>query len=199
MLPAARSSDMLAIVVSGDGGWRDLYETIAHDVSGWGVSVVGIDSLRYFWRGKTPEQTAHDLTRIIQTYSARWHAKSVALIGYSFGVDVLPFADNRVPKVARDKVAMMLLLGFAREADFEIRVIGWLGMPPIGDALPVDPEIAGVPADLVECFYGEDETDTICPELTRTGAAVIRTSDGHHFGEDYGNEARTVRSPAPSE
>ena len=120
---------MLAIVISGDGGWRDLDKTIAHALCDAGVSVVGIDSLRYFWNAKSPEQTAHDLARVIQTYSARWRTKSVALIGYSFGADVLPFAYNRLPKGKRDKMAVMSLLGFAEGADFEIRVTGWLGMP----------------------------------------------------------------------
>jgi type IV secretory pathway VirJ component len=191
-LPAAQPGNMLAIVVSGDGGWRDLDKTIAQDLHDQGVSLVGVDSLRYFWSVKSPEQTAHDLTRIIQTYSARWHAKSVALIGYSFGADVLPFAYNRLPEIVRGKVAMISLLGFARGADFEIRVTGWLGMPPSDKALPAYPEISKVPPSLVQCFYGEDEADTICPSLAKTGVAVIRISGGHHFDGDYGHLAHVI-------
>jgi type IV secretory pathway VirJ component len=183
---------MLAIVVSGDGGWRDLDKTIARGLQRSGVSAVGIDSLRYFWSRKTPEQTAHDLARVIQTYAARWHARSVALIGYSFGADVLPFAYNRLPARLRDKVALMSLLGFSPRADFEIRVSGWLGMPPSSAALPARPEIAKVPPELVQCFYGEDETDTICPDLAKTGVAVIRTAGSHHFGRDYDHLAQVI-------
>lgn len=191
-LPAPHPDDMLAIVISGDGGWRDLDQTIAHALCDKGASVVGIDSLRYFWSAKTPEQTAHDLKRIIQAYSARWHIRSVALIGYSFGADVLPFAYNRLPKAIRDKITMMSLLGFAQGADFEIRVTGWLGLPPGKEALPAYPEIAKVPPDLVQCFYGEDESDTICPALAKTGVTVIRTGGGHHFGGDYGHLAHLI-------
>ena len=72
-LPAEHPGSMLAIVISGDGGWRDLDKTIAHALCDEGVSVIGVDSLRYFWSAKSPEQTASDLNRIIQTYSARWH------------------------------------------------------------------------------------------------------------------------------
>jgi type IV secretory pathway VirJ component len=36
----------------------------------------------------------------------------------------------------------------------------------------------------VQCFYGEDEEDTLCPALAGT-ADVIRTPGGHHFGRDY--------------
>ncbi len=196
-LPAEHSTNtsatnMLAIVLSGDGGWRDLDQTVAHDLQDAGISVVGIDSLRYFWSRKTPEETAHDLARVIQTYARRWHAKSVALVGYSFGADVLPFAYNRLPDAARRKVKMVSLLGFESAADFEIRVISWLGMPPSGAALPVRPEIAKVPPELVQCFYGEDETDTFCPELAKSGAAVIRTGGSHHFGHDYAHLAQAI-------
>jgi type IV secretory pathway VirJ component len=191
-LPATQRGDMLAIVISGDGGWRDLDQTIAHELCAGGVSVVGIDSLRYFWNAKSPEQTASDLNRVIRTYSARWNTKSVALIGYSFGADVLPFAYNRLPKAIRDKISIMSLLGFAEGADFEIRVTGWLGMPPSEKALPAYPEIVKVPPGLVQCFYGEDEADSICPALAKLGGAVVRTPGGHHFGGDYGYLARVI-------
>ena len=47
-LPAKGGNGQLAIVISGDGGWRDLDKTIAEALQRDGVSVVGIDSLRYF-------------------------------------------------------------------------------------------------------------------------------------------------------
>lgn len=47
-LRAAQPTDLLAIVISGDGGWRDLDKTMALALQRDGVSVVGIDSLRYF-------------------------------------------------------------------------------------------------------------------------------------------------------
>jgi type IV secretory pathway VirJ component len=95
-LPAAHPTNLLAIVISGDGGWRDLDKTVAESLQKDGVSVIGIDSLRYFWSAKTPEQTSHDLTRVIQAYSARWHSEHIALIGYSFGADegVVGIADG---------------------------------------------------------------------------------------------------------
>jgi type IV secretory pathway VirJ component len=191
-LPATHPTNMLAIVISGDGGWRDLDKTIADNLQNWGVSVVGLDSLRYFWSKKSPEQTARDLARIIRFYTTRWHAGSIALIGYSFGADVLPFVYNRLPARQRDEVTLVALLGFAHAADFEIRVTGWLGMPPRSAALAVQPEIVKVPPALVQCFYGEQEDDTICPELQRLKMAVIRTSGGHHFGGDYENLARAI-------
>jgi type IV secretory pathway VirJ component len=137
-------------------------------------------------------QTANDLNRIIQTYSTRWRIKSVALISYSFGADVYPFAYSRLPKAIRNKISTMSLLGFAEGADFEIRVTGWLGVPASEKALPAYPEIAKAPPGLVQCFYGEDEANSICPALAKMGVAVARMPGGHHFGGDYGRLARAL-------
>ncbi|QGA37656.1 virulence factor family protein [Burkholderia glumae] len=182
---AAAGSGLLAIVISGDGGWRDLDKTIAEALQKDGVAVIGWDSLRYFWSEKTPAQTSHDLARVMQTYMARWHASHVALIGYSFGADVMPFAYNRLPPSLKDKVAVISLLGFAPAADFQIRVTGWLGMPASDKALQVRPEFDKLPLARVQCFYGATEEDTLCPALAKTGAEVIKTGGDHHFGGDY--------------
>ncbi|ALP65111.1 virulence factor family protein [Paraburkholderia caribensis] len=184
-LPAAHPTGMMAIVISGDGGWRDLDKTIAEELQKDGVSVIGWDSLRYFWSERSPQQTSNDLARVLKTYTTRWHADHVALIGYSFGADVMPFAYNRLPDAVRAKVALISLLGFAPSADFQIRVTGWLGMPASDKALQVKPELARLPPKIVQCFYGEHEEDTLCPTLTKTGVEVIRTSGDHHFGHDY--------------
>ncbi|KWF71172.1 virulence factor family protein [Burkholderia pseudomultivorans] len=184
-LPAKGGSDRLAIVISGDGGWRDLDKTIGEALQRDGVSVVGIDSLRYFWSEKPPAQASRDLARVMRTYMARWHANRVALVGYSFGADVMPFAYNRLPADLRDRVSVMSLLGFAPAADFQIRVTGWLGMPASDKALKVAPELAKVPPGIVQCFYGAEEKDTMCPALANSGIDVIRTEGDHHFGHDY--------------
>jgi type IV secretory pathway VirJ component len=86
----------------------------------------------------------------------------------------------------------MALLGLANEADFEIKITGWLGLPPSAAALPEQPEIGKVPPDLVQCFYGEDETDSMCPALAKQNLAVIRTPGGHHFGGDYLHLAQLI-------
>ncbi|WP_128595199.1 virulence factor family protein [Paraburkholderia kirstenboschensis] len=191
-LPAAHPNGLMAIVISGDGGWRDLDKTIAQALQKDGVSVIGWDSLRYFWSEKPPAQTSRDLARVMQTYGARWHAQHIALIGYSFGADVMPFAYNRLPEALRAKVSLISLLGFAPDADFQIRVGGWLGMPASDKALKVRPELERVPPAVVQCIYGADEEDTLCPALTKTGIEVIRTSGDHHFGGDYNALERRI-------
>jgi len=191
-LPADKPSKLMAIVISGDGGWRDLDKSIAENLQADGVPTVGWDSLRYFWSKKTPEETAKALALVMKTYMAKWHATKVALIGYSFGADIMPFAYNRLPGEMRSHVASMALLGFAQNADFEITVGGWLGAATSDEALPIKPEIAKVPPALIQCFYGEDEDDTMCPALAASGVEQIKTTGGHHFDGDYDKLARRI-------
>ena len=183
-LPASHSRG-LAIILSGDGGWRDLDKTIGEQLSSEGISVVGWDCLRYFWRHKSQQQTAHDLSAVISAYAARWHVTKVALIGYSFGADVLPIVYGQLTPEAKARVVQMSLLAPGRAADFEISMAGWLGTPATKDAIPTIPALASINASLIQCFYGAEEQDSACPALESTGAAIVKTSGGHHFDGNY--------------
>ena len=192
ILPVAHPSNVMAIVISGDGGWRDLDKTVAENLQHDGVPVVGWDSLRYFWSKKTPAQTATDLANLMRAFMDKWHAGDVALIGYSFGADVMPFAYNRLPEDLRAHVRLIALLGFSKTADWEITVSGWLGEPPGPKARPVLPEADKIPPTLMQCFYGKDEGDSACPDLAKRGVQVIGTTGGHHFNGDYAALARDI-------
>ncbi|QDL94552.1 virulence factor family protein (plasmid) [Paroceanicella profunda] len=183
-LPTTPTHDAMAIVISGDGGWRDLDKTIAGELQSRGVPVVGLDALRYFWSRRTPEETAQDITRIVGRYSALWGTHRVVLIGYSFGAGVLPDVYAALPPRLRDRVVQVSLLGLAHEADWEITVSGWLGTTSEA-ATPVAAALAALPAEKVQCVYGVEEEDSPCPALEGSGAEVIRTDGGHHFDGDY--------------
>ncbi len=189
-LPADKPGTAMAVIYSGDGGWRDLDMQIGEVLAARGMPVVGVDSLRYFWREQTAEHTASDLALIMRHYGARWQTPKVVLIGYSFGAGVLPFAVNRLPADDRARVAMISLLGLEAKASFEIAITGWLGAEAEGpDVLP---ELLRISPDLVQCFYGEDEDETLCraPELART--EIIHTEGGHHFDGDYAGLAQRI-------
>ena len=182
----------MAILLSGDGGWRDLDKTIAENLQRDGIPVVGWDCVRYFWTPKTPEQTAADLGAVIDAYAARWHAARVALVGYSFGANVLPFAYALLPPARQQRVVQLSLLALESRTDWEIQVSGWLGAAPSAAAMPVAPALERVPAAKIQCFYGEGEKDTMCPALAAAGAEVIRTRGNHHFDGDYPALARRI-------
>jgi type IV secretory pathway VirJ component len=191
-LPSARPSRLMAVLISGDGGWRDLDKTLGEQLQSDGVSVVGWDSLRYFWRKKTPERTAEDLATVIETYKAKWGADKIALVGYSFGADIIPAAYDLLPAHIKRDIAQVSLLGLESGADWEIRISGWLGAAPSHDATPVGPALQAMPGSLIQCFYGAGEREPDCPSLATSGAEVIRTEGSHHFGGDYAGIARRI-------
>jgi type IV secretory pathway VirJ component len=191
-LPAAGGRPrMLAIVLSGDGGWRDIDKRIGETLAAWGVGVVGLDSLRYFWRARTPEGLAADLARIIRHYAQAWDVHPLLLVGYSFGADVLPATINALPPTVHSRLIEVSLLGLSPTADFEFHVGGWLGLEG-ADARPVAPDAARLDPALVQCVYGEEETDTLCTDPVFDRAERIRTAGGHHFDGDYKALARRI-------
>jgi type IV secretory pathway VirJ component len=176
----APESDLFAVMISGDGGWAGLDQGISAALAARGVPVVGLNSLKYFWRARSADSTAADVNRIVTQFAARWHKQRVLLIGYSFGADVMPFVFNRLPAATQARVASVSLLGLGPAATFEVTVGEWLpGADDNGD--PVVPEIARMPAIPMLCVMGEGEHGSSCPQLSKPGLTVRQIGDGHHF------------------
>lgn len=188
---ARTSSGRMALLLTGDGGWAGLDRELATRLAAAGVSVVGFNSLKYYWTARTPEQSARDVARVLDHYSAAWHAREFLLIGYSFGADVLPFVVNRLPAEMQRRITSVNLLGLSPNAVFEVRVADWLP-GQAAEGRPVAAEIARMPAVPLLCLYGEGEKDTLCPDLPadRVTAAVL--GRGHHFGGEYDRIAERV-------
>ncbi|MGX9178488.1 virulence factor family protein [Mesorhizobium sp. BHbdii] len=192
VLDAKPSRDTMAVIYSGDGGWRDIDREVGNALQQQGVPVVGIDSLRYFWSERQPQATADDLARIISYYRKRWNVRSVLLIGYSFGADVLPRTYNLLPPATRTVVRQVTLMALSHQADYKISVLGWLGAEGEGSAGdPVD-DIKAIDPSLVQCIYGTEEEDDACPALKSLGIGVIAINGGHHFDGDYPALTRRV-------
>jgi type IV secretory pathway VirJ component len=184
-LPAARPGPAMAVIYSGDGGWRDIDKQIGEVMAQKGMPVVGVDSLRYFWRAKTPEEIAGDLSQIIRHYGAEWGTQKIVLVGYSFGAGILPFAVNHLSIEDRVRIVEVSLLGLEPRAEFEVKLSGWFGGEPGSGAPQVLPEILRQNLGLFQCFYGVEEPDTLCRAPQLAGVEIIRTSGGHHFDGDY--------------
>ncbi len=190
-LPAGDASgDEVAIMLSGDGGWAGLDKAVAAQLNARGVSVVGWDSLRYFWTARTPDAAARDLQRVIEHYTQVWHKSRVLLVGYSQGADVLPFLVNRLPEPVHRWIAATALIGVSTEAFFEFSVTHWISTPTGG--LPVLPEITPGRLGRVSCIYGAEEGDSPCRTLQVEGLRSVRLPGGHHFDGDYARVATAV-------
>ena len=90
-------------------------------------------------------------------------------------------------------MAEISLLAPSRDTRFEISVSEYFSDAVDAEMRPVGPEIAEIPAGLLQCFYGEDEADsTLCTTRSAAGEEVVKTTGGHHFGDDYGALAKRV-------
>ncbi len=184
------SSELFAVLLSGDGGWAGLDKEVAAALSKSGVPVVGIDSLRYFWTPRTPASAAADMDRLVRFYAARWKKPKALLIGYSQGADVLPFIVNRLPAASREHVALAVMMGLSKRADFEFHMTNWVSSSSTG--LPTLPEVQKLPAGLGMCIYGKEEKDTNCPGLDPKQIQLVKLPGGHHFDGDYAKLARII-------
>jgi type IV secretory pathway VirJ component len=181
---AAAPGNRFALLLTGDGGWAGLDREVAARLAAQGVSTVGLNSLRYFWHARTPEDAASDVARVLRHYLAAWTAKDFLLVGYSFGADVLPFIVNRLPDDLHARVASVNLLGLSTSATFEIHVSDWLPGTESG-GMPVLPEVSAIQNSAVLCLYAENEHDSLCPQLPANRVTSVQLAGGHHFGGDY--------------
>jgi type IV secretory pathway VirJ component len=191
-------SDLMAVVVSGDGGWAGIDREVADVLAGKGIPVVGLNSLAYFWTKRTPDGSARDLERILDHYLSRWKKEKALLLGYSLGADVLPFMASRLPKELLNRVSLIALLGPARQVDFEFHLTEWLGRPSEETTYPIRPEVEKLKGTRLLCFYGEAETNSLCRDLGPALAKDVAISGGHHFGGNYDAIGETILSEVKS-
>ena len=205
------TSNTFAVLLTGDGGWAGLDQELADHLAQAGVATVGLNSLKYFWTERPPQQAANDLARVIRHYLAAWNKDRVLLVGYSFGADALPFIANRLPSDLQELVASVTLLGISANASFEIHVAGWIGADSDGPA--TRPELTALLTSgryngalntkgaRVLCLYGDGDKDTICPDLAN-GVTRLPIGKGHHFSGEYATMADEIlafaRKSAPA-
>ncbi len=180
---ATGSSDELALLLTGDGGWAGLDRALAARLAARGVPTVALNSLKYFWTGRTPEETTRDLARVLRHYLAAWNKQRLLLVGYSFGADVLPFVVNRLPADLRARVASVSLLGIDAHASFEVSISAWVGAEEGG--APTRPEVTAMRHVPVLCVYGAGEADSICPGLRAADVTREEIGRDHHFSGAY--------------
>jgi len=184
----------LAIIISGDGGWRDIDKSIGEWLSQRGVAVVGIDSLRYFWSKKTPDEVAADLALLFDHYGAEFGTDHYAIIGYSFGSDIMPDVWPKLPKTLKDHIGVVSLMALGTNADFEVTVEGFIGTAS-AESRPLRPLLHNLPLDRTQCIYGKEEAedgDSSCTAPEIEGAQRIPLEGGHHFDGDYSKAAEAI-------
>jgi type IV secretory pathway VirJ component len=190
--PAKTNGDTIAIVLTGDGGWRRIDDKLTQDLRAHGVSVVGFLTPDYFETRRTPLESSRALERTIRYYQTKWHRRRVILIGYSRGADVLPFMANRLSPELQHDIDLIALLGLESTIDFKYHA-SWIPFyHPKEPEFPVKPEVEKLRGQKILCVYGEKEKDTLCKALDPSLAMVVKTKGAHHFAGNYKKIAEAI-------
>jgi type IV secretory pathway VirJ component len=99
---------------------------------------------------------------------------------------------NGLRSASRAEVRLIALLGPSREVDFEFHLSDWLGSFSHRSSRPVRPEVEKLRGLPLLCFFGEDESDSLCHDLDSGLARCIPLSGGHHFGGNYQSIAAAI-------
>ena len=186
-LAPAPAGSLLAVLLTGDGGWAAADKSLAAAFVRRNVAVVGLSSPAYLQRERTPDEAARDLTRILRHFLAAWHRERAIIVGYSRGADIGPFMMSRLTADLRERVALAALLGPGEGASFKFRLLDLVRDHDANDRLPVTGEVAKLRGTPVLCIYGSKDRGAICPALDQAGLAraVVRAG-GHVVGGHEG-------------
>jgi type IV secretory pathway VirJ component len=180
-----------AVLLTGVGGWVSIDRVLSDELAANGLPVVGFNALRYFWRTRTPEETADDVARTIEYYMRAWSRERVVLIGYSLGAEVMPFVVNRLPTDLRSHISATVLIGIGDSASFEFHVRDWVPSAET-PGQPIAPELDRLELSKVVCLYGAGESHSLCPRVARAGGHSEQIGSGHHLGGQYREIAHRI-------
>jgi type IV secretory pathway VirJ component len=179
-LTPASPGPLMAVLLTGDGGWAAGDKSMALALAQRGVAVAGLNSARYVERARTPDEAASDLARIVRHFLGAWHRQRVVLIGYSRGADLVPFMVSRLPADLRDRIVLTALIGPGEWASFQFSPLDLARSHARPDAYPVQPEVAKLRGTPVLCLYGSKDHGAICRSLAGAGLARAVEHPGGH-------------------
>lgn len=181
--PTPAKAHSVAIILSGDMGFRiGMGPEIATRLAADGIPVVGVNSLTYFRRERTPAEVEALIAGIIPRAMAFGRTDKVMLIGQSFGADMLQVGLVGLPPALRAKVRMVALVVPTATLTFRAspsELFNW--GEPDAQAITTARELNWTP---VTCIHGIEETGSLCPMLTQPNVHVVALPGGHPLRRD---------------
>ncbi|MGN6616401.1 MAG: AcvB/VirJ family lysyl-phosphatidylglycerol hydrolase [Ilyomonas sp.] len=186
------TSKPVIVYYTGDGGFNSFSTSFAKQLNSKGYNIVSFNSLKYFWRTKTPEQAAADAIQVIEYAQKTYNRKRFVLIGYSFGADVMPFIFNRLPKRLQVDTKYMVLMSPSTHTDFTVHVTELLGRNNKGSSnIPEEiNKITGIPLLIVAGEKEEGGLNT--SSLTIPNIHKLIIPGGHHYDSDPSFVVNTI-------
>ena len=183
--------DKFVLFITGDGGYNSFSQKLVASYTANGFNVIALNSFKYFWKKKAPQETANDIAGLLNTYLNEWHKQKVVICGFSFGADVTPFIYTRLPADLRAKVTMLQLISPASFTDFEIHMMDMLGSGNGIRAMNVVSEANQVDIPVI-CYYGEQEPEKPLAVIKKTNFSTVILPGGHHCEKSFPEIAKNA-------
>lgn len=176
------TNDYYVIFLTGNGGWRNLVQSVTHYLNSKNISVLAINTKKYLLSEKGPAQIACDLESLIDRYNSKWEQKKVVLIGYSMGAEVLPFAINCMDENYINDVNDMILIGPWQKATFKVKLKDYF--IEVNKGTDIYTELLKMKMKNVYVICDGNEF-SICNKNLDGVIDNDLLGGGHHFGGDY--------------
>ena len=186
---SAGNSDYYVIFFTGNGGYRTLAHSVTNYLNSKKLSVLAINTKKYLWTEKKPQQIAIDLETLIDRYNNTWGLKKVVLIGYSMGAEVIPFAVNCMEDKYKHELSDIILIGPWQKATFKINLLDFFFEINKGADIYTELLKMKVITPYIIC---DDNKISICKKDVEGFIDSDILKGGHHFGGDYISLSRLI-------
>ncbi len=180
---AGTPKETVVVNVSGDMGLRFLLgASTSRGLTRHGYSVVGVSTPGIFRRHRTRAEIATLIADAIRFAMAKTGARHVAVMGQSYGADILQTGLADLPADLRRHVVAIVLVLPGETVFFRADPTGLLYQSkPDSAAIATAKTLDWAP---VTCIYGIEETDSLCPLLRGGGARLVSMPGDHNIKHD---------------
>lgn len=181
--PSPRHADVAVVVFSGNMGFH-IGEAVAvsNALAARGLPVVGVNSLTYFNRARTPAEATALVEAAMDRALRVSRRPKVALVGLSFGADILHVALAGLPPAYREKVRNVVLVvpGAILQLQASPLEVFPIQAPDL-DGTVTARRLGWAPTI---CIWGIKEQDSLCPKLAGTRIRLEPLPGGHMLQRD---------------
>lgn len=187
------SHDVLALYLSGDGGWNNFNQRLTQQLEKQGCGTIALNTRKYFWYEKSPQIFAHDIEQLSNYYLKEWNKSSLIIIGYSFGADVAIFLPRLLSINLQQKIKKIVLISPSASTDFVIRLSDMAGESENENRkYKVAAEIAKTELPVI-CIFGNDEELMLKSSLKKNKNLTIHELPGdHRYNNNFALLSKTI-------
>jgi len=176
--PAARPG-MAAVFWSGDmGTWVGFGSDLPERLASKGIPVLTINTPALFGRARDAAFARAEVARSLADAIRRSGARQVAVIGFSFGADVLAATLGQLDPALRQRIGPVVLVGPATGIYFHANPFGlFYRGPSVADPRAAAASLRGLK---LSCIFAAAEADeSLCREPALRRSRLTQIDDGH--------------------